>query len=156
MMANSVRAPTQTSHYPQPPPSDFSFPPAYYIDSLDLSACTSLRFLQFPVPLDQPQVYAKFILPLVSSSQLCRVILRVRGRKRDVSGSWEEMDGHLTRLAKQFKKVNGGKKMEVWAIICKHYGEPAFEWLENEWPMPNVKKEATVAVQSWACNGLLS
>ena len=63
------------------------------------------------------------------------------------------MDGHLTRLAKQFKEVNGGKKMEVWAIMCDNYDGPAFEWLKNESPMPNVKKEATVAVLEWCNHG---
>lgn len=79
----------------------------------------------------------------------------MRGRKswRGASKSWEEVDGHLTRLAKRFKDANGGKKMEVWAVMSEDYDHPTLQWLNDEWPMPSVKKEAAVAVLEWTACG---
>ena len=63
------------------------------------------------------------------------------------------MDGHLTRLAKQFKNANGGKKMGMWAVLSGLYDTATSGWLNNEWPMPNVEKEATVVVLKWDIRG---
>ena len=132
-------------------PSDSDSPPAYPFPELDFSACTSLKYLRFPVLVDQPQFHAASILPSISTSQLFRVILDLQGQEpqRDGSESWKEVDNHLTWLAKRFKDANGGKKMEVFVVMSGEYDRQALRWMKNEWPMPGVKEEATVEIQEW-------
>ena len=65
------------------------------------------------------------------------------------------MYGHLTRPAKQIKNANGGRKMEVWAILSGPNDTATSGWFNNEWPMPNLEKKATRGGSemgySWAC-----
>ena len=129
-------------------PSDSNSPPVYSFPELDFSACTSLKYLLFPLSVDQPQFYAASILPSISASHLFKVVLYLRWRrpKEDNFESWREVDYHLTRLAKRFKAANGGKKMEVVGIWSTNYDPHAFQWMNTQRPLPGVTEEATVVI----------
>lgn len=45
-------------------------------------------------------------------------------------------------MYERFKDTNDGKKMEVWAVMSENYNYPTLGLLNNEWPMPYVKKDS--------------
>ena len=60
---------------------------------------------------------------------------------------WEKLDADLCQLAKRSKEARGGRKMEVevyvpkWWLRLSDSNRP-----KNEWPMPNLEKEANLVV----------
>ena len=60
---------------------------------------------------------------------------------------WEKLDMDLCWLAKRSKKAHGGRKMEVEVYVPEWWPRP---WdsnqSKNEWPMPNLEKEANILI----------
>lgn len=54
------------------------------------------------------------------------------------------MDGDLCRLAKQFKAAHDGRMMELGVSMVGYGAERVLDQLKDEWPMPDMGKEATI------------
>lgn len=112
-----------------------------------------MNYLQFPVPLGRPEYYAEAVLPSLSSSRLSKVVLLLQRstapgidfKSREIDPKdWENLERELCRLAKRFKAAYDGRVMKVMISSSEWYADQAFERLRNEWPMPNLEKEANI------------
>ena len=57
---------------------------------------------------------------------------------------WGEMEKHLCRLAKRFKSLHDGRLMTVEARVNVWEADELWERIQNEWPMPDLAREATI------------
>jgi hypothetical protein len=111
---------------------------------VNLSECTSLEFLDIPVPINV-QKLVNDILPSISSSELSRISLNVIQK----DGPWDPqflktLEKRLCRVAKKFKTAHGGRKVVVQFHIW--WSHEIFTIFQGKRPMPELREEAMIDV----------